>query len=76
MALGAESTRSDWTDNDLLTLDEAGERLEQEEAQIAARLGELEAADSSVDERDQLQVRLNAVRSLRRTLKERATARD
>ncbi|TDC91583.1 hypothetical protein [Actinomadura sp. 7K507] len=56
-----ESERSDWTDQDLLTRREAGERVRAEMAETQARL---EATDpSQADERAALERRLAALRS-------------
>ena len=51
---------SDWEDQDLLTLDEAGERLEEE---LSAVTGELEAAKAAGDDdaAQRLQARAQAV---------------
>ncbi|MGW5715193.1 hypothetical protein ACWEVP_03435 [Amycolatopsis sp. NPDC003865] len=57
MSRRPESERSDWTDLDLLTRDEAAERLEEEIADIESKLGDAGAA-----EREVLEVRLHALR--------------
>ncbi|MBE9373297.1 hypothetical protein IQ251_02445 [Saccharopolyspora sp. HNM0983] len=56
-----ESERSDWTDLDLLTRDEAAERLREEIAEIEPRLAELPADDA---ERALLEARLGALRAV------------
>jgi hypothetical protein len=53
-----ESERSDWTDLDLLTRDEASDRLKEEIGEIEPRLAEL--AEGS--ERELLESRLKALR--------------
>ncbi|MFI6620774.1 hypothetical protein [Streptomyces sp. NPDC050528] len=55
-----ESERSDWTDLDLLTRDEAYGRLQEEIALTARRLAELGAGDEA--ERELLATRLRALR--------------
>jgi len=59
MSRRPESERSDWTDLDLLTRDEATERLREEIAEIEPRL-----AGAGVDpaERELLESRLRALR--------------
>jgi hypothetical protein len=52
-----ESERSDWTDLDLLTREEAAGRLQEEIADIEPRLGEVDPA-----ERELLETRLRALR--------------
>jgi hypothetical protein len=52
-----ESERSDWTDLDLLTRDEARDRLRDEIAEIEPRLPETDGA-----ERELLESRLRALR--------------
>ncbi|MBK3572917.1 hypothetical protein JHN63_03565 [Streptomyces sp. MBT65] len=55
-----ESERSDWTDLDLLTRDEAYGRLQEEIGVTARRLAELGADDHA--ERELLDTRLRALR--------------
>lgn len=55
-----ESERSDWTDLDLLTRDEAYGRLQEEIGLTARRLAELGAGDEA--ERELLDTRLRALR--------------
>ncbi len=55
-----ESERSDWTDLDLLTREEAHGRLQDEIAETEARLAVLGDADQA--ERDLLRARLRALR--------------
>ncbi|MET7486874.1 hypothetical protein [Streptomyces sp. NPDC005538] len=55
-----ESERSDWTDLDLLTRDEAYGRLQEEIGLTARRLAELGADDAA--ERELLDRRLRALR--------------
>jgi hypothetical protein len=55
-----ESERSDWTDLDLLTRDEAYGRLQEEIALTDRRLAELGADDKA--ERELLDTRLRALR--------------
>jgi len=55
-----ESERSDWTDLDLVTRDEAYGRLQEEIASTARRLAELGADDEA--ERELLDTRLRALR--------------
>jgi hypothetical protein len=57
MSRRPESERSDWTDLDLLTREEAAGRLKEEIADIEPRLGEAGPA-----ERDLLETRLRALR--------------
>jgi prefoldin subunit 5 len=52
-----ESERSDWTDLDLLTREEATERLQEEIAEIEPRITDAEPA-----ERELLESRLRALR--------------
>jgi hypothetical protein len=52
-----ESERSDWTDLDLLTREEAAGRLREEIADIEPRLGDADPA-----ERELLETRLRALR--------------
>jgi hypothetical protein len=52
-----ESERSDWTDLDLLTREEAAGRLQEEIADIEPRLGDADPA-----ERELLETRLRALR--------------
>lgn len=52
-----ESERSDWTDLDLLTRDEAAERLEEEIAEVEGKLGGAGPA-----ERELFESRLRALR--------------
>ena len=56
----AESERSDWTDLDLLTRDEAYGRLQEEISLTARRLAELGGGDEA--ERELLATRLRALR--------------
>ncbi|OBI17572.1 hypothetical protein [Mycobacterium sp. E2497] len=57
---------SDWTDQDLLTKDEARERLVKEIGRTQARLGQLDAANSDDEsEITLLTRRLNAMESIR-----------
>jgi len=60
MSRRPESERSDWTDLDLLTRDEAAGRLQEEIADIEPRLGALGDADAA--ERELLETRLRALR--------------
>jgi hypothetical protein len=60
MSRRPESERSDWTDLDLLTRDEASGRLKEEIAEIEPRLAELGDADQA--ERELLESRLRALR--------------
>ncbi|RAV02803.1 hypothetical protein [Mycolicibacter senuensis] len=55
---------SDWTDQDLLTKDEARERLVAEIGRCRARLDELQATDSDESEIRLLARRLNAMESV------------
>jgi hypothetical protein len=55
-----ESERSDWTDLDLLTRDEAAGRLREEIAATVARLAD--AGDTDETERAPLETRLRALR--------------
>ncbi|ADJ48895.1 hypothetical protein AMES_7069 [Amycolatopsis mediterranei S699] len=57
MSRRPESERSDWTDLDLLTREEAAGRLQEEIADIEPRLG-----DADPGERELLQTRLHALR--------------
>jgi hypothetical protein len=57
MSRRPESERSDWTDLDLLTREEAAGRLQEEIADIEPRLGEADPA-----ERELLETRLRALR--------------
>ncbi|WP_138842956.1 hypothetical protein [Rhodococcus pyridinivorans] len=72
MAHEKEIHASDWTDQDLLTKDEAGERLDDEIESTRARLNELEAQDAAgTDVAASLALvrrRLTAMESLRGTL--------
>lgn len=54
------SERSDWTELDLLTRDEAGERLREEIAEVEARLAQLGHSDQA--ERSLMEARLRALR--------------
>ncbi|OBI44806.1 hypothetical protein [Mycobacterium sp. E796] len=57
---------SDWTDQDLLTKDEARERLVEEIGRTRVRLGQLDAANS--DDKAEITLltrRLNAMESIR-----------
>jgi hypothetical protein len=56
---------SDWTDQDLLTKDEARERLVDEIGRCRARLDELNAANADESEITLLARRLNAMESIR-----------
>lgn len=60
MSRRPESERSDWTDLDLLTRDEAYGRLQEEIALTGRRLAELAADDQA--ERELLDTRLRALR--------------
>ncbi|WP_033280451.1 hypothetical protein [Streptomyces sp. NRRL F-525] len=60
MSRRPESERSDWTDLDLLTRDEAYGRLQEEIALTTRRLAELGAGDEA--ERELLDTRLRALR--------------
>ncbi|MEV0912017.1 hypothetical protein [Streptomyces hokutonensis] len=60
MSRRPESERSDWTDLDLLTRDEAYGRLQEEIGLTVGRLAELGADDSA--ERELLDTRLRALR--------------
>lgn len=55
-----ESERSDWTDLDLLTREEASARLQEEMAEIGPRLAEL--GDAHPAERELLESRRRALR--------------
>lgn len=55
-----ESERSDWTEMDLLTIEEAAGRLKEEITETEARLAEL--GDSDQAERELLEPRLRALR--------------
>ena len=72
MAHEKEIDAADWTDQDLLTKDEAGERLDDEIEVTRARLSELEAQDAAgIDVAASLGLvrrRLTAMESLRGTL--------
>ncbi|WP_369254005.1 hypothetical protein [Streptomyces sp. R35] len=57
-----ESERSDWTDLDLLTREEAHGRLLAEIADTDVRLAELGEGESDAAERELLQSRLRALR--------------
>jgi hypothetical protein len=62
-----ESERSDWTDLDLLTREEASGRLHEEIAEIEPRLAELgendnDNGDDNAAERELLESRLRALR--------------
>jgi hypothetical protein len=61
-----ESERSDWTDLDLLTREEAYGRLVAEIAETDARLARLGASDGA--ERELLQTRLRALREAAKDL--------
>ncbi len=56
-----ESERSDWTELDLLTREEAHGRLVEEIDQVGSRLNEL--GDGDAAERELLESRLRALRS-------------
>jgi hypothetical protein len=56
---------SDWTDQDLLTKDEARERLVDEIGRTRARLDEVTARNADDPEVTLLQRRLNAMESVR-----------
>ncbi|MGX9889476.1 hypothetical protein [Streptomyces sp. NPDC002276] len=60
MSRRPESERSDWTDLDLLTRDEAYGRLQEEIGLTVGRLAELGADDEA--ERELLDTRLRALR--------------
>jgi hypothetical protein len=58
----------DWVDQDLLTREEAGERLDEEIAAVRARLAELEAAvpdQLTVESLDMVRRRLAAMENVR-----------
>ncbi|HWC80485.1 MAG TPA: hypothetical protein VG756_11025 [Pseudonocardiaceae bacterium] len=57
MSRRPESERSDWTDLDLLTREEAADRLREEITETEARLGDADPA-----ERELLETRLRALR--------------
>lgn len=61
----------DWVDQDLLTREEAGERLDEEIETVRRRLAELEAAapdQNNADSQAMVRRRLSAMESLRSTL--------
>ncbi|WP_433710325.1 hypothetical protein ACQP2U_28770 [Nocardia sp. CA-084685] len=60
MSRKPESERSDWTELDLLTREQAYGRLQEEIYEVEARLPELGAADAA--ERELLETRLRALR--------------
>ncbi|WP_433526202.1 hypothetical protein ACQPZ2_15570 [Nocardia pseudovaccinii] len=60
MSRKPESERSDWTELDLLTREEAYGRLQEEIGEVEARLPELGPADTA--ERELLETRLRALR--------------
>jgi hypothetical protein len=62
MSRRPESERSDWTDLDLLTREEAYGRLREEIGETEARLGEL--GDSDQADRELLEARLRALREV------------
>jgi hypothetical protein len=62
MSRRPESERSDWTDLDLLTRDEAYGRLQEEIGLTAGRLAELGIGDEAEAERELLGTRLRALR--------------
>ncbi|MFQ6396279.1 hypothetical protein ACLMAJ_22745 [Nocardia sp. KC 131] len=62
MSRRPESERSDWTDLDLLTREEAYGRLQEEIGETEARLGELGDPDQA--ERELLEARLRALREV------------
>ncbi|MDV7352751.1 hypothetical protein R4282_06950 [Rhodococcus oxybenzonivorans] len=72
MAHSKEINAADWTDQDLLTKDEAGERLDDEMVVTRARLGELESQEKAgADVAASLELvrrRLAAMESLRGSL--------
>lgn len=61
-----ESERSDWTEQDILTIPEAVGRLEQEIAEVVAALAE----SSDPDEKSNLERRLQAMEASRKRLAE------
>ncbi|MFF3567521.1 hypothetical protein [Nocardia jiangxiensis] len=61
MSRRPESERSDWTDLDLLTREEASGRLRAEIAETETRLAELGAGQADRAERDLLETRLRAL---------------
>ncbi|MFJ8493007.1 hypothetical protein ACIRBZ_32370 [Streptomyces sp. NPDC094038] len=78
MSRRPESERSDWTDLDLLTREEAHGRLLAEIAETDVRLSELDAAEASdasdpsaAAERDLLRSRLRALREAAEDLTDR-----
>ncbi|MEV7981787.1 hypothetical protein [Streptomyces sp. NPDC086519] len=62
MSRRPESERSDWTDLDLLTREEAHGRLVAEIAETEARLAQLGESASEAAERELLGTRLRALR--------------
>ncbi|MFK4100286.1 hypothetical protein ACI2L1_09470 [Streptomyces sp. NPDC019531] len=62
MSRTPQSERSDWTDVDLLTREEAHGRLVTEIAGTEARLAQLGASEADAAERELLQTRLRALR--------------
>lgn len=62
MSRRPESERSDWTDLDLLTREEATGRLREEIAELEPRLARLGAGD--VAERELIEARLRALREV------------
>lgn len=67
-----ESERSDWTDLDLLTREEAHGRLLTEIADTDVRLAELGEGESDAAERELLQSRLRALREAAEDLIDRS----
>ena len=65
MDRGEQLPVSDWTDQDLLTKDEARERLVEEIGRTRARLDELTATNADDPEIRLLARRLNAMESVR-----------
>lgn len=73
MSRRPESERSDWTDLDLLTREEAYGRLQEEIAETDVRLAELGDGDEA--ERELLRSRLRALRETAEELDVRSTNR-
>ncbi|MFD5625639.1 hypothetical protein [Streptomyces sp. NPDC127072] len=76
MSRRPESERSDWTDLDLLTRDEAYGRLQEEITETVARLAELggsEPGDADEAERELLGTRLRALREAAEDLTDKGT---
>ncbi|WP_330255156.1 hypothetical protein OG874_11745 [Nocardia sp. NBC_00565] len=69
MSADRQIDADDWSDTDLLTKDEAGERLDDEIAVVTARLAELSAVADSVAEAELLTKRLAAMEVARAALR-------